>query len=406
MIYFLMATGFVGAAGFAWLAWRAYRKNVFIWLPQYVRGDWAGWRERHLRELSGVTHVLFCIADHFEPGWGRPGAEVEQKRVDRWVREYPRLAKGFRDADGCPPRHTFFFPAEEYRPELLEPLVELVRDGYGEVEVHLHHDGDTAEGLKGKLLEFLERLERHALLERDGETGRPSFAFVHGNWALDNSRPDGRWCGVNNELQVLQECGCFADFTLPSAPSATQTKRINSIYYAADDPLQPKSHDDGVEVREGGGKTEDLMLIQGPLCMGWRGLRFLSMPRIENGDLAAASPPTPRRMGDWLRTGVCVSGRPDVVFVKLYTHGCQEANADLLLGDQMREFHKYLTSILSDGCEYKLHYVTAREMYNIAKAIESGFSGDPGQCRDYRITPPECVGSNQVRTSRTEACVD
>jgi len=406
MIYFYILTGGVFAVGFIWLFLRACRKNVFLWLPGYVKGEWAGWRERHERYEGDVVHVLFCIADHFEPGWGRPGPAVELKRVEKWVRKYPRVVEPFRDGDGCPPRHTFFFPAEEYRPELLTELKKLVSSGYGEVEVHLHHDDDTADELKASLNEFLERLDGHGLLERNCETGRPSFAFVHGNWALDNSRPDGRWCGVNNELQVLQECGCFADFTLPSAPSPTQTRRINSIYYACDDPDRPKSHDDGVEVEVGGQSAENLMLIQGPLCVGWRGLRFASIPRIENGDLSAGFPPTPRRAKDWLRAGVCVSGRPDVVCVKVHTHGCQEANAKVLLGKQMKQFHKYLTSSLNEESGYKLHYVTAREMYNIVKSLEGGFTGDPGECRDYAIFPPECVRINHRKRSRTEACID
>ena len=32
-----------------------------------------------------------------------------------------------------------------------------------------------------------------------------------------------------------------------------------------------------------------------------------------------------------------------------------------------------------------LHYVSAREMYNIIKAAEAGKSGNPGKYRDYEI---------------------
>ena len=40
----------------------------------------------------------------------------------------------------------------------------MCRAGYGEVEIHLHHDHDTAEGLRLKLLEFKKTLaERHGL---------------------------------------------------------------------------------------------------------------------------------------------------------------------------------------------------------------------------------------------------
>ena len=82
-------------------------------------------------------------------------------------------------------------------------------------------------------------------------TGEVKYGFIHGNWALDNSLPDGKHCGVNNELDVLRETGCYADFTLPSAPSPAQTRTINRIYYAIDDPLRPKSHDTGVPVGSG-----------------------------------------------------------------------------------------------------------------------------------------------------------
>ena len=39
--------------------------------------------------------------------------------------------------------------------------------------------------------------------------GRPAFAFIHGNWALDNSRLENvrNYCGVNDELTILRETG-------------------------------------------------------------------------------------------------------------------------------------------------------------------------------------------------------
>ena len=58
-----------------------------------------------------------------------------------------------------------------------------------------------------------------------GERSEVGYAFIHGNWSLCNSRPDGRYCGVNNELDVLRETGCYADFTLPSAPRSRSRGR-------------------------------------------------------------------------------------------------------------------------------------------------------------------------------------
>src|SRR3546814_3205543 len=57
--------------------------------------------------------------------------------------------------------------------------------------------------------------------------------------------------GLDNELTLLRELDCYADFTMPSAPSPTQTTTINSIYYATDDPVRPKSHDTSTPARVG-----------------------------------------------------------------------------------------------------------------------------------------------------------
>ena len=122
-------------------------------------------------------------------------------------------------------------------------LATQVREGYFDFEIHLHHDNDTETSLRQKLVGFKKTLfHRHGLLRKDPSMAEIIHGFIHGNWALDNSRRDGRLCGVNNELIVLKETGCYADFTFPSAPSDTQTAKINSLYYATDDPEKPKSH--------------------------------------------------------------------------------------------------------------------------------------------------------------------
>jgi hypothetical protein len=88
---------------------------------------------------------------------------------------------------------------------------------------------------------------------------------------------------------------------------------------------------------------------------------------------------------------VCVAGRPDWVFVKLYTHGCKEANWSALFGPAMESLHRCLCRRYNDGRPYRLHYVTAREMYNIIKAAEHGLTGDPGEYRDFVVMPPAVV---------------
>jgi hypothetical protein len=254
----------------------------------------------------------------------------------------------------------------------------------------LHHDNDTEANFCKGMADFCKILhERHGALPCDRVTGELRFGFIHGNWCLDNSRPDGRWCGINNELVLLRQLGCYADFTLPSAPSDTQTRTINSIYYATDDPHAPKSHDTGTPVRVGGTASGDLMLIQGPLGLNWRDRRFGVIPRIENADVRGGQPPTSERVDAWVRTGVHVQGRPEWVFIKIHTHGTQEADMDTLLGAPVDAMHSYLESAYNDGKRHVLHYVSAREAYNIAKAAEAGRQGNPHDYRDFALPPPK-----------------
>lgn len=360
------------------------RRHVGTWIGSYLRQDW-----RAAVPAGTTRHLMFCFVDHYEPGWASPTYETECARVARWRQDYPKLCEGLRDSDGRPPVHSFFYPEEEYRREHLDALVELCRMGLGEIEIHLHHDNDTEAGLREKLRRFTRTLvDEHDALPRDPQTGQVRWAFIHGNWALDNSHPSGRGCGVNNELIVLREEGCYVDYTFPAVPDPCQTSTINKIYYAKDDPHRPKSHDKGVRVKVGGQPEGDLMLIQGPSGFMWHNRKFGLLPRIENADVRTSSPPTPRRVDAWVETGVHVEGRPEWVFVKVHTHGTQERDIDTLLGRPMREAFEYLGRRYNDGKEWRLHYVSAREMYNIAKAAERGLDGDPGQYRDLVVPRP------------------
>jgi hypothetical protein len=338
------------------------------------------------RNSSRPLHLLLAICDHYEPGHGDVSGEIAQQRVERWCTQYPRLFGDFRDADGRPPRHSFFYPLEMYVPQELDRISELCRAGFGEVEVHLHHDRETSESLRKRLVEFTQLIsERHGLLSRDRQTGALRYGFIHGNWALDNSRPDGRWCGVNNELDVLRESGCYADFTMPSAPSDTQTTKINSIYYAVDDPHRPKSHDDGVDAGAAPRPPDSLLLIQGPLLFDWGRRKFGILPRLENANIQGNQAPSIHRLDLWLRAAVQVRTRPDWFFVKLHTHGATEANQAVLLGEAMRSFHLALSQRASADPHFIFHYVTAREMYNLARAAEAGYEGSVEGARDYEL---------------------
>jgi hypothetical protein len=345
-------------------------KALDIWLPAYLRRSRPSSR-------TGVVDVLLCVCDHFEPFHHATKSEA-MARVELWRSSFPKLADSFRDADGFHPKHTFFYPIEQYDRDLIGCLAELCRSTHCETEIHLHHQDDTAKNLRASLERGKEELASHGLLSRDS-SGALRYGFIHGNWALDNSDPHGRHCGVSNELSVLAASGCYADFTMPSAPSRTQTRMINSVYRATCSPA-PKSHETGAAVGAGKNAAGDLLIVQGPLGLNWRRRKLGFLPRIENGDLTEANPPTPDRMRIWLDLGIHVIGRPEWVFVKLHTHGAIPANSRMLLGAPMRRFHEQLRQ--EEGL--RLHYVTAREMVNIIHAAEDGRVGNPGEYRDYR----------------------
>jgi hypothetical protein len=366
-------------------------KHLDAWL--------GGWAATALRDLAaprprGPRHLLFAVCDHFEPRWKRPSPEVAEERVRRWEEEYPAAVAGFRDADGRPPRHTFFFPGEEYAPSYLDRLASLARAGFGEVEVHLHHDGDTPEGLRRDLAACVDRFTRHGHLARDPD-GRPRWAFIHGNWALANARRDGRWCGVDGELPILWEAGCYADFTFPSAPDECQPRVVNRIYWPAGDLARRRAYEGGERARVGVVRRDRILLVQGPVAPVLRRARIPI--GIEAGDLTGRLPPTAARVRTWVRQNVHVQGRPEWVFVKVHTHGAQEANAACLLGPGARALHAALAR-WNDGRRWVLHYVTAREMFNVAMAAMDGKAGDPGAYRDYVLPPPPCARSGSATT--------
>jgi hypothetical protein len=359
---------------------RLTRKNLHTWLPGYAR--WLATRPRP--KLDGPRHLLFAFCDHYEPLWGDAPAAVGEARVRAWEENYPKLAGDFRDADGRPPRHSFFFPGEQYAPSYLERLGRLARGGFGEVELHLHHDGDTAEKLRADLGRYLASYVEHGHLAREGE--RPRYAFIHGNWCLANARRDRRWCGVDGEIPLLFQTGCYADFTFPSAPDECQPNIVNRLYWPDGELSRARAYERGTAARVGERMRDRILMIEGPLALARRPGR-LSF-RIESAAVTAADPPSAARVKTWTSQNIHVEGRPEWVFVKVHTHGAPEAQAASLLGDGGRALHRELTTRYNDGRQWVLHYLTAREMFNVASAAMDGHSGDPNDYRDHLLAPP------------------
>lgn len=363
-------TAFSGAMAVAALV---QQRQMHLWLkPYYFPSE----HKPDVNPQAEDVHVFIAICDHYEPEWSHPDHQTAVARVDRWCREYPELFSRYTDSRGQVPQHTFFFPQDQYHPAYLDRLAQLCRGGYGDVDVHLHHDHDSALGLFEKLSDFRDTLyHRHGLLRTNPGTGEIVYGFIHGNWALCNARADGRWCGVDHEIPILLETGCYADLTMPSAPSETQTPTINSLYYAKDCPGRRRSHEKGIRAAVGSNPPHDsLLMIQGPLLPDWEHRKFGVLPRIENSDLHIGRPATWNRMKLWIQAHVHVQGQPNWYFVKLHTHGCKAGNIDTLLSADMQTFHEELASHNRQNPHFHYHYVTAWEMAQLVHQAENGLS--------------------------------
>lgn len=363
----------VGAASY-----KLYRGNAFIWLPDYFADSPTG------SDHEGLTDIIFVVVDHWEPGGH---AEV----VNRWMLDYRSIAEKHRDANGIPLQHTWYYPIESFRGWEVDSLVKLCRLGLGDVEVHLHHFDDSSASLRRILSDGIDSLKAHkALISPDGET---HFSFVHGNWALDNSgapRGNRTPCGVNDEISILLEYGCYSDCTFPAMGQTSQPSWVNKIFYAMDDPERPKSHDTGIVSSVGLVTTEDqLQLLPGPYMIDWLDWRFKTHPTFDDGNLYWEIPSSLHRFEVWLKANIHVKGRPNWVFVRPFTHGAdiKRGGDSNILGANFDRMLSDIENSYNDGQKYRLHYMTAREAFNVIKAAEAGLDGNPHDYRDFILKP-------------------
>lgn len=343
-------------------------------------------------DSSEKKHIIITIANHFEPGWSENGLldlDAQLKRLESYYKLAKQTGDAVRDADGTKFRHTNFFPVEQFDSRIVNIIEQMQAEGLGEVEIHLHHGlekPDTAENLKKVLIESRDRLaEDHKCLSRFDGAGDPKYAFVHGNLALANSM-SGKFCGVDEEMQILFETGCYADFTLPSAPLETQTPLINKIYECGL-PLNEKSpHRKGENVRVCGNAPQLPLIFTGPLMFNWtRKKKGIPIPRLDDGALAASQTLDVVRFRRWINANITVTHRPEWIFVKLYCHGFFDYDQRNCIGEDAKRFFSETIERGEKTGEYTVHFASAREAVNMVFAAIDGKDGNPNDYRDYRL---------------------
>lgn len=356
------------------IKWKGY-----VWAPNYFAS--LIFDEETARTIpDSQRHILFLLCNHYEPGLGEEGAQRNQ----RWLEKFKRLSDQHRDSAGNRFQNTCFYPYDHKNERVLEALAEMVREGYGEVELHWHHprelDNNT---FPISLDEAIAWFQKQGLFVTSGKKAETRFAFIHGDWALDASN---HFCKVTREPEILFSRGCYADFTFPAIGNCSQPRRVNSIYYVEDND-GAKSYDDGIPVVVGRSISNRLMIFEGPSTISWTG-------KLEYGAVESDLLPTRERIGKWIDTNIHVPGRPGWVFIKVYSHGIQ-SEKDILDA----HLERMLTD-LENICKERgmsLHYVTAREAYNMVKAAEEGLEGNPEAYRNYRIPPPLIRGAKKEK---------
>jgi hypothetical protein len=116
------------------------------------------------------------------------------------------------------------------------------------------------------------------------------------------------------------------------------------------------------------------------------------VPRLDDGALARNYPLKMDRFRRWQGAHIGVKGRPDWIFIKLHCHAFFEQDQNEMMGDELRRF---MTAVMEFGQTrggFKVHFATAREVFNMVSAALEGQSGDPARYRDYVMRPIRDAG--------------
>lgn len=373
--------------------WPNKLKWSLPWLMRYP--FWRlGERLRRLTDGNEMRHLIFIVSNHYEPGWCPQRGQLDTlpnqiKKVESWCREAKLTGDAVRDGDGAAFQHTNYYPGEQYHRDILDQLAALQAGGYGEVEIHWHHGvqaPDNSANFRAQLTEFRDILaERHHCLGKFPDDPQPKYSFVHGNFALANSRANGFGCGVDDEMQILRDTGCVSDLTLPSFPWDSQVPQINDIYECGHPIDQPIPHRSGPRTQVGR-QASFPVLLTGPLVFDWkRRKNGIPVPRVEDGVLTANCTFNRLRFDLWRSANIAVQGRPEWVFVKLYCHGFFPGDEDATVGATARRFWTEMLELSERTGQFKLHFASAREALNIVLAATDGHTGNPGQYRHYKL---------------------
>ena len=351
------------------VAWSLFRWEAMIWLPSYLTAT-----DTDQVIPDHQKHLIFLMVDHYEHGTTDKATLANKK----WCDSFRELSNSYRDDYGNRFRYTWFYPYDHHNDGIMRELSLMAYEGYGEVEMHWHLTsalGLTPADYPDALAEAIAWYQQFGAMITAGDNPRTAFGYVAGSWDLDGARPGPKSHGLTNQISVLFNEGCYADFTYSTIGTSAQPAKVNALFYVTDDPREPKSHNDGDDVVVGSVVNDRLMIFEGPMMMDWQGgLEYAAIeadPRFSHD-----------RVDKWIKANIHVTGRPEWVFVKVYSHGAQSKN--VVIAHDMEVMLKSVIARCKER-EIDLHFMSAREAFNVAKAAEAGQSGNPEEYRDYYI---------------------
>ncbi len=346
-----------------------FRWRAMVWLPSYLTAT-----EIDPAIPDHQKHLIFLMVDHYEHGTTDKATQANKE----WCDSFRELSNSYRDNYGNRFRYTWFYPYDHHNAAIMRELSLMAYEGHGEVEMHWHLTsalGLTPADYPAALAEAVSWYQQFGAMITAGADPRTAFGYVAGSWDLDSARPGPKSHGITNQITSLFNEGCYADFTYSTIGTPAQPAKVNSLFYVTDDPLKPKSHNDGEDVLVGSVVNDRLMIFEGPIAMDWHG-------GLEYAAIEADPRFSHERVDKWIKANIHVIGRPEWVFVKVYSHGAQSKNVVIA-----HDMEVMLKNVIA-RCEERgiaLHFMSAREAFNVVKAAEAGQSGNPEEYRDYFI---------------------
>jgi hypothetical protein len=289
-----------------------------------------------------AVHILVMIANQLDLSSGNPSPDEVERRLSAWERRYPESINRHYDADGARPRHTWFLSPEEHDEQRLLRLSRMCFNRLGEIEA-----SDMPRGMPGDYYFTKARTcGAHEYFDVSKKSVVPAYVMMR-----------------NGQERVPLFPGCFAEvrFLEHEHSSAILTSALAE------------------------GKT----FFSFPVINGvnWFEPRNIVYPDHEAGEITPRAMPGRLRSIWWVHNGSRVEKNTQWVFVVVAVRGADPGAAELMLGKSAQHLYNSFENLYNDGNRFCTHYVTAREMANIASAAVAGKIGNPHMYRDWVVPP-------------------